>query len=77
MIVTATSRWRYRAHVLHEASFKEEPEQKAEGVCPPEGARYRQSPVPEGLQFFLLALVGQDANSSRTLAQDNKTIKPH
>lgn len=60
------------ARVLHESSFKQEPEQKAEGVCPPEGTRYRQSPVPEALQLFLLTFVAQDANSSRTLAQGSK-----
>lgn len=53
--------------ILHEASFKQQPEHQAAGVRPPEGPGYREPPFLQGLQLFLLAFVAEEASSAGTL----------
>ncbi len=54
--------------VLHEASFKQQPEHQAAGIRPPEGASYWESPSLQSFQLFLLAFVAEETSSARALS---------
>lgn len=59
------------SQILHEASFKQQPEHQAAGVCPPEGASYWEPPFPQSLQFFILAFAAEETSSTRRLLHRN------
>lgn len=54
--------------ILHESTFKEQPDHQAAEVRPPEDARYRQSPLLQRLQLFLLSLAAEGSSSASTLS---------
>ena len=54
--------------ISHEAAFKQQPEQQAARVRPPEGTSYWEPPLLQGLQLFLLAFAAEEASSARTLS---------
>lgn len=73
--VDATTKAVSESQGLHEPSFKQQPEQQAAGICPPEGASYGESALLQGLQLLLLALVAEKTHSAWSLSSKHMTNK--